>query len=62
MGNKHAVTAYRDDGKELVYRLRSNHPANSSADGFIVDARGFDVDLFVRRANETELKFWKPQG
>ncbi len=61
-GNKHTVITDNDDIKKLASRLKLNHPEISSAEGFIVDARGFDVDSFVKRANDTELKLWKARG
>ncbi|MDO8579151.1 MAG: hypothetical protein Q7R50_08270 [Dehalococcoidales bacterium] len=62
MGNKHTVTTDKDDIKKLASRLGLDHPEHSSAEGFTVNAQGFDVDLFVKRANDRELKIWKARG
>ncbi len=61
-GNKHTVTPDKEDIKKLASRLRSNHPEHSSAEGFTLNPQGFDIDTFVKRANDREQKIWKARG
>lgn len=62
MGNKHAVTADRDDAKKLASRLRFNHPEYSSAEGFTVNAQGFDSDSCMKGPITRDLNIRKARG
>ena len=62
MGNKHAVTADKADMEKLAARLKFNHPQYSSAEGFTVNAQGFDADSCMKGPIARELNIRKTRG
>jgi hypothetical protein len=62
MGNKHAVTADKDDAGTLASRLRFNHPEYSSAEGFTVNAQGFDHESCMKGHTTRDLNIRKARG